>query len=107
MWMSNTATTAMMITLVVPMLAQIPEGDPIRKRLLVSNTPIQVGVSIALAASLAMALPISTPPNTIAYCKGELVTADFTRNGVVIGLISIVLIYSFGSNIIDFWLHLL
>lgn len=27
MWMSNTATTAMMITLVVPMLAQIPPGD--------------------------------------------------------------------------------
>jgi len=71
-----------------------------------NNAPIQVGMSIALAASLAMALPISTPPNTIAYVKGELVSKDFIRNGVIIGVLSLMLIYAFGGYIINFWLSL-
>ena len=33
MWMSNTATTAMMITLTVPMFSQLPVGDRLRKGL--------------------------------------------------------------------------
>lgn len=72
-----------------------------------ANGSILVGMSIALAASLAMALPISTPPNTIAYVKGELVSKDFMRNGVIIGILSIILIYAFGGYIINFWLNFL
>jgi solute carrier family 13 (sodium-dependent dicarboxylate transporter), member 2/3/5 len=36
--------------------------------------PIQVAMSIALAASMSMALPISTPPNALAYASGEVTT---------------------------------
>ncbi len=45
-------------------------------------------VPIALGASSAMCLPISTPPNAIAYATGKLKTADFTRGGLVIGLLA-------------------
>lgn len=58
MWMSNTATTAMMITLTVPMLAQIPHGDPARKGLV---------LAIPFAANIGgMGTPISSPPNAVA-----------------------------------------
>ena len=32
-----------------------------------------------------MSLPISTPPNAIAYATGEVSTADMARVGIVIG----------------------
>ena len=36
MWMSNTATTAMMITLTIPLIAQIPNIDSLKKGLIIA-----------------------------------------------------------------------
>lgn len=69
--------------------------------------PIQLTMSIALAASLAMSLPISTPPNTIAYSKGDVETKDFTRTGIIIGGVAIILIIFLGDLIISFWLRVI
>jgi sodium-dependent dicarboxylate transporter 2/3/5 len=66
--------------------------------------PFQIGLSIALAASLSMGLPVSTPPNAIAYASGELETRDFVRAGGLIGLLGIVLILAFGGPVIAFWM---
>lgn len=58
MWMSNTATTAMMITLTVPLMAQIPSGDPFRKGLV---------LCIPFAANIGgLGTPIASPPNAVA-----------------------------------------
>ncbi len=57
-FMSNTATTAMMITVAVPILAQVPAGDPFRK---------VVALSIPIGANIGgIATPIGTPPNAVA-----------------------------------------
>lgn len=61
------------------------------------------GISIALASSVAMALPISTPPNAIAYAKGYLATSDFVRVGVVMSILAVILIGIFGPDVISFW----
>ncbi len=45
-------------------------------------------IPIALAASAAMCLPISTPPNAIVYGTGQLKTADLFGAGLVLGLIA-------------------
>ena len=50
-------------------------------------------IGIAIAASTAMCLPISTPPNAIAYSTGLIQQKDMLRTGLVCGLISIVLGY--------------
>jgi sodium-dependent dicarboxylate transporter 2/3/5 len=42
-------------------------------------------VPLALCASCAMCLPISTPPNAIAYGTGRLETSDFLTGGLLIG----------------------
>ena len=65
------------------------------------------GIGISLAASLAMAMPISTPPNAIAYSKGVLTTSDFIKAGTVIGAVGVLLILFFVERIVNFWLELL
>ena len=57
-----------------------------------SGSPVLAAVSIALAASVSMALPISTPPNAMAYASGEITTRDLARIGILLGLIAAVLI---------------
>ncbi|WP_201029231.1 anion permease [Campylobacter iguaniorum] len=42
-------------------------------------------ISLALSASLAMALPISTPPNALAYAKGFIKQKDMAIVGIIIG----------------------
>jgi sodium-dependent dicarboxylate transporter 2/3/5 len=65
---------------------------------------LPVGISIALAASIAMALPVSTPPNAIAYASGEFNTRDIARAGSIVGVLATLLIIAFGEPIINFWL---
>lgn len=43
-------------------------------------------IPLALGASVAMALPISTPPNAIAFARGELKSTDFIKGGLLLGL---------------------
>lgn len=40
----------------------------------------------AFVASLSMALPMSTPPNAMAYSSGELTSRDFVQTGGFVGL---------------------
>src|SRR5690606_32456675 len=58
MWMSNTATTAFMLTLTMPLLAQIPPADPYRRALM---------LAVPFAANIGgVGTPIASPPNAIA-----------------------------------------
>lgn len=57
-FMSNTATTAMMMTVILPMVSVLDKGDPFRKAL---------ALCVPFAANLGgIATPIGTPPNAIA-----------------------------------------
>lgn len=56
-FMSNTATTAMMITVIIPILAKTDISDPAR---------ISIALSIPFAANIGgVATPIGTPPNAV------------------------------------------
>lgn len=48
--------------------------------------PITIAVVLALACSLGMSLPISTPPNAIAYATGEIRTGDMAKVGLIVGI---------------------
>ena len=45
-------------------------------------------VAMALSASAAMCLPISTPPNALAYASGKVKTSDFLVPGLIVGLVA-------------------
>ena len=48
---------------------------------------------VALSASLAMALPISTPPNALAYSTGNIKQKDMATVGIIVGMFGFVLAF--------------
>ena len=50
-------------------------------------------VGVAMCASLAMTLPISTPPNALAHSTGIINTRQMAVVGLIVGVVGIVLAY--------------
>ena len=86
-FISNTATAA----LLVPILAVVCTGMGNSLNAIGGTSTILIG--IALAASSAMCLPISTPPNAIAYSTGLIKQNDMLKAGLTVGVISMIIGY--------------
>lgn len=87
-FISNSAATALM----VPILAAVGRGMGPALNAYGGIGTLLIGV--ALSASFAMALPISTPPNAIAHSTGLIKSSQMLRVGLMIGVISLALGYS-------------
>lgn len=87
-FISNTATAA----LLVPILAVVCTGMGDKLHAFGGTSTVLIG--IAIAASSAMCLPISTPPNAIAYSTGLVKQNDMLKMGLICGIVSLVLGYS-------------
>ena len=87
-FISNSATAA----LLMPILAMVCTalGDKLAP---IGGTPT-VLVGIAIAASSAMILPVSTPPNALAYSTNLVHQNDMARIGIIMGAVSIVIGYA-------------
>ena len=57
---------------------------------------------VATCASLAMLMPISTPPNAIAFSTGLIKTKDMLKAGAVIGIIGLVFAFFWLTKIFPF-----
>ena len=84
-FISNSATAA----LLMPILAIVcgAMGDKLAP---IGGTPT-VLIGVAIAASSAMILPISTPPNALAFSTGFIKQNDMVKMGAVIGVIAMIL----------------
>ncbi len=95
-FMSNTAMAA----LLMPIMAAVG-GGMLGAGVISGSVCIGLLVSVALAASLAMALPISTPPNALAYATGTTDTKNMAIPGAIIGIvglaIAIAMCYGLGA----------
>ncbi len=78
-FMSNTATTALMAPLAIPIAI---EGG-------VSPLPLVMG--IAMSASACFLTPVATPPNTIVLGPGKYSFMDYTKAGWPLQIISFIL----------------
>lgn len=87
-FISNTATAALLI----PILTVVCSGMGDKLNVIGGSSTILIG--IAVAASAAMTLPISTPPNAIAYSTGLIQQKDMAKAGILVGIITLVLGFS-------------
>jgi len=79
---SNSATA----NLVIPIGISLALSDA------VDLDPLLAGILIAMSCSLAMALPVSTPPNAVAYASGEIETKHMATTGLLVGAVGIFLV---------------
>jgi sodium-dependent dicarboxylate transporter 2/3/5 len=75
-FMSNTATA----NLLIPVAVSIPQHE------------IVLAIAISIICSTAMALPVSTPPNAVAFGSGLLKSTDMLYPGLVITVLALVLV---------------
>ena len=86
-FISNSASAALM----VPILCAVGKG--MESQLAGIGGTVVLIIGVALSASFAMALPISTPPNAIAYSTGLIKSSQMAKIGVLMGVISLVIAY--------------
>lgn len=79
-FLSNSAAA----NLLVPMAIGISTG--------LSSGTTEIALVVAMACSLGVLLPISTPPNAIAYSTGAVNTEDMVKVGLVIGVIGVIML---------------
>ena len=84
---SHSATAALLMPILVVVCTAM--GD----KLAAIGGTSTVLIGVAIAASSAMILPISTPPNSLAYATNLIQQKDMAKMGIIIGIISILLGY--------------
>jgi sodium-dependent dicarboxylate transporter 2/3/5 len=91
--LSNFISNSAAANLVVPILVVVGtamKGIPSFEAL--GGLPAMI-VGIAIAASVAMCLPVSTPPNALAHSTGMINTKQMATVGIIIGAVGFVLGY--------------
>ena len=86
-FISNSATAALLMPILTIVCAAM--GDKLDA--IGGTSTILIGV--AIAASSAMILPISTPPNALAYATNLVKQNDMAKIGIIVGILSMVLGY--------------
>jgi sodium-dependent dicarboxylate transporter 2/3/5 len=85
---SNTAS----VSAILPIVIGIAQGAGI--------SPIGPALAVTIAASLGFMLPVSTPPNAIAYSSGYLSAKQMIKAGVWIDIIGIIVVMALTSLIL-------
>jgi len=86
-FMSHTATANLLLPLVAALGASM-------HGLLPYGGEVVLILAVTFAASLGMSLPISTPPNALAYASGHIETKQMAKIGIVLGVVGLLLTYS-------------
>lgn len=84
---SHSATAALLMPILVVVCTAM--GD----KLTAIGGTSTVLIGVAIASSSAMILPISTPPNALAYATNFIKQKDMIRMGIIVGTISVILGY--------------
>ena len=98
-FISNSATAALLMPILAIVCGAMGDKlDPIG-----GTSTVLIGV--AIAASSAMILPISTPPNALAFATGYVKQNEMAKMGIIMGIVSMVL--GFGLVYLMGTLHLI
>ena len=79
-FLSNSAAANLLVPMAIGISSSLASGTT------------EIALVVALACSLGVLLPISTPPNAIAYSTGAVTTQDMVKVGLVIGILGVLLL---------------
>ena len=97
-FISNSATAALLI----PILLYVSQGLSSNPAFASFGGTKAMVCFVATCASLAMLMPISTPPNAIAFSTGLIKTKDMLKVGAVVGVIGLVFGFFWLTKIFPF-----
>ncbi len=99
-FMSHTATAS----LLMPILAAVA-GTMLGAGVMDNAGAIGLLITIAFASSLGMALPISTPPNALAYATGLIDSKGMAISGTILCIIGLALTFAmmYGLGVVGFF----
>lgn len=92
-FLSNFISNSASANLVVPILIVVGKamaGNPGFEAL--GGVPAMI-IGVAIAASVAMCLPVSTPPNALAHSTGMITTRQMATVGIIMGAVGLTLGY--------------
>ena len=92
-FLSNFISNSASANLVVPILIVVGKamaGNPAFENL--GGVPAMI-IGVAICASLAMCLPVSTPPNALAHSTGMITTKQMATVGIIMGALGLVIGY--------------
>jgi sodium-dependent dicarboxylate transporter 2/3/5 len=90
--LSNFISHSSAANLLIPILAVV--GTAMNEQLDAFGGVTTLLVCVAASTSFAMLLPISTPPNAIAFSTGLIKTNDMAKVGLIVGLLGIAVSYA-------------
>ncbi|MHA2365327.1 MAG: SLC13 family permease [Candidatus Hodarchaeales archaeon] len=85
---SNTASAAILIPVVIPL------------GVFLNIDPVLLGVLTAIACSIDFALPMGTPPSTLAYSTGKVEFREMMKAGIILNIIGLFLLT---TVVVFFW----
>ncbi|MGQ4833750.1 MAG: SLC13 family permease [Candidatus Asgardarchaeia archaeon] len=80
MFASNTAAAAILVPIAIPLAIAL------------GMDPLLITITIAIAASLDFALPVGTPPSTLAYSTGMVKMKEMLKVGLILDILSLLLL---------------
>ena len=86
-FMSHTATANLLMPIAISMSTSVASIEDM-------GGLVVIGTAVALASSLGMGLPISTPPNALAHATGLVDTKDFIRTARILSPLGVLLIFA-------------
>ena len=90
--LSELASNAAVAAMAMPLLSGIAPA--------VGQPPLLLMQVAALASSISFLLPVSTPPNTVAFATGEVSVRQMAKAGIWLDIMSIVLLTVVGTWLI-------
>ena len=93
-FLSNFISNSAAANLVVPILVVVGTAmKDVPSFQALGGVPAMI-IGIAISASLAMCLPVSTPPNALAHSTGMITTKEMATVGIILGVVGFALGYA-------------
>ncbi len=93
LFMTELMSNVALATIFIPIVIAIAEGANIN--------PLLLSIPVAMAASCAFMMPISTPPNAIVFSSGHIKISQMVRVGIWLNILSVLVLLGAAFTLVE------